>query len=181
MSRTQTKALDGTIGTNTEFGDEIHSFRDSTWSKYGFGRNGNLYGSLRRLPFCGWRWKRRKRAPRVDGLGHSGLRCNSLDGSGGRPGGRGSRDWARRFDGRLLEGHEQHGRSDGQQRSRHWSYPARHAAMRPGGQDRIAVGMEGCAYMLILVAFGLACHARPEMGLEFGGLVRRKLVIEPGD
>jgi hypothetical protein len=53
--------------------------------------------------------------------------------------------------------------------------------MRLGSQDRIAVGMEGCAYLLIPGAFVPAWHAPLKMALEFGRVVRRKLVINPGD
>src|SRR5258705_6243413 len=81
ISRAQTKPLDGAVRANTEFSDEIHTFRDSTRSKHSFGRDGDLYRGFRRLAFCGWlldlfsHWE--NRFPGVDLLKRKRPRCKN--------------------------------------------------------------------------------------------------------
>src|SRR5882762_7359053 len=187
ISRAQTKALDRAVRANTEFSDEIHTFRDSTRSKHGFGRDGDLYRGVRRLPFCRWllnlflNWK--NRLPPVGLLRRNGFRCKnrfrskSLDG-----GGRSSRSdcWAR-VDARTLEGKEQHGGGKSNQCAGHRRNPTQHVGVRLGRHQCIAIGIEGFAYLLIPIAFGPALLTRLDVSRDFGSLVLWKFIIEPGD
>jgi hypothetical protein len=177
ISRAQTKPFDRAVRANTEFGDEIHSFRDSTGSKHGFGRDGDLYRSIRRLPFCGWFLNWKNGAPRVDLFRHNRFRGKNLDVSGHS---RRSDDWTR-LNARTLEGKEQYSGGDGKQRAGHRWYPSQHVGGRLGSHYCIAVGVEGLAYLLIPVTFSPALGARLDVPLDFGYLVGWKLAVEPGD